>query len=278
MKNRVLDTLQLIGGNFILACSVVFLIIPNSVLSGGVAGVAIALAPFLTISVETIMTGIIVITFIMGYLFLGKAFAVKTIASSIMYPIFINGLSLIPHTVRVDPILASIFGGLVAGVGLGLVFRTGASTGGMDIPPLILASKTNVKVSVWIMVVDFFTILLGLSAYGLNDVLIGLLSVYSTTKAINIITTLGGQQAKQVFIISDYVDDILDMILENLDRGATIIDAHGGFTRKQKQIIMTVITTVEYPQLERHVKEVDKDAFLIVSDVTEVHGQGFYKI
>lgn len=272
------DTLLMIFGNFVLACSVVFLILPNKVLSGGVAGVSIALSPLLPFSPEVTMYLIILICFLLGWFFLGQGFAIKTAASSIMYPAFIALLSRIPYEVTVEPILASIFGGLLAGVGLGAVFRTGSSTGGMDIPPLIFSKYTKVKVSVWIMVVDFLTIILGLSTYGLNNVLIGLLSIWSTGQAINVISTFGGEQAKQVLIISDRTDEVLEMILKSIDRGATLLDAHGGYTRTSRQIIMTVLLKEQFAKLERHVKEIDPDAFLIVSDVTEVHGQGFYKV
>ena len=182
------------------------------------------------------------------------------------------------YHVPVDPLLASLYGGLLVGVGIGLVFRAGASTGGMDILPLILHKYTKIKTHTWIMIIDGLTILLGMTSFGLNSVLIGLISAYTMSKAINAIQTLGGQQAKQVFIITDYVDEVLEMILLNLDRGATLIDATGGYTKQKRKLIMSVLMTEQYAQLEKSVKEIDKDAFLIVSDATEVHGDGFYDL
>ena len=281
MKNtreKLIDAILLIAGNFILAISVTFFIIPNNILSGGVAGVSIAIKPFVDIEVTTLMSIIIGVTFVLGYIFLGKKFALKTVASSILYPIFIELLSHVDIPTNVDPILASIFGGALSGLALALTFKTGASTGGMDIPPLILEKLTRVKVSVWILVVDAITVLLGLMNYSLNDVLIGLVSVYAATTILDKISVIGGQQARQVTIISDFYDEILKHLHFEISRGSTLLKARGGYTLRDKEIILTVIDRSEYYELEKTVLDIDPDAFLIVSNVTEVHGLGFRTI
>ena len=144
-KHYLVESLSILVGNVLLAFGVSYFIIPNNILTGGVAGVAIALSPLLDISVENIITGLIVICFVLGYLFLGKGFALKTIASSILYPIIIKMLGQFNFQGNIDPLLASLYGGLVSGLGIGIVFRVGSSTGGMDIPPLILGKYTNIK-------------------------------------------------------------------------------------------------------------------------------------
>lgn len=277
LKNRYVDILLLILGNFVLAFAVSFFILPQNILSGGVAGIAVALQPILKLDVTTIINIVIVITFISGWIFLGKAFAIKTIASSIMYPVFINILGRYPMHVTMDPILASLFGGILIGVGLGFTFQTGSSTGGMDIPPLILEKYTRIKVSFWILVVDAITVLLGLMNYSLNDVLIGLVSVYAATKTIDKMMVLGGDQARQVTIISEHNDTILEHLHITMDRGSTLLKARGGFTGSDKEIIMSIIMKEQYLELEKTVLEIDPEAFLIVSNVTEVHGLGFRK-
>lgn len=277
-KKLFFDALSLLVGNLLLAFGVAYFIIPNNILSGGVAGLAIAISPLLKIEVDTLILVIIGLTFILGILFLGKEFALKTLTSSILYPALLKIMGVIEYQVPLDPLLASLYGGLIMGAGIGLVFRAGASTGGMDIPPLILQKYTKVKVHTWIMIIDGLTILLGMATFGLNSVLIGLISTYSMSKSMNAIQTLGGQQAKQVFIITDKLEEVLEMILETLDRGATLIDGKGGYTNQEKQLIMTILMTKQYAQLEKTVKEIDENAFLIVSDVTEVHGDGFYDL
>ncbi len=275
-KDFFIDAVSILVGNIFLAAGVAYFIIPNNVLSGGVAGLAIAISPFFNIEVDTLITIIIVISYILGYIFLGKSFALKTLSSSILYPVLLQVMSRFDVNFVVDPLLASLYGGLISGLGIGIVFRAGASTGGMDIPPLIMQKYTRVKAHTWMIVVDGITILLGLSTFGVNAVLIGLISAYAMSKMVNAVQTLTGQHAKQVFIITSKVDEVLEMIFLTIDRGATLIDSQGGYTKERRQLIMTVLMTDQYAQLEKRVKEIDKDAFLIVSDATEVHGYGFY--
>lgn len=277
IRNLFIESISIIIGNLLLAFAVAFFIIPNDILTGGVAGVAIALSPLLNISVETIITAMMVICFVLGSFFLGKDFALKTIASSILYPVFLNIMSNLAVPLGVEPILASLYGGLISGLGIGIVFRVGASTGGMDVPPLILGKYTKIKTHSWMIIVDGLTILLGITTFGLNAALIGLISAYSMSKMVDTVQTLSGVSTKQVFIITDRVDEVLHEILISIDRGATILEAMGGYTREPRKLIMTVLSTNQYAQLEKLVKEIDMDAFLIVSDATEVHGNGFYK-
>lgn len=278
MKSKLFDAVLLIMGNALLAFGVSFFILPNRILSGGVAGIAVALYPIFHIEHKLMMNSIIVFCFILGFIFLGKRFAAKTVVSSILYPMFVTMMSFLNYRPDLDPLMASIFGGLVMGLGLGLTFRTGSSTGGMDIPPLILEKYTKVRVSVWILFFDAFTVLLGLKSYGLNSVLMGLISVFAATFAIDRVQLLGGEQAKQVFIITQLNEEVLDHIHKLIDRGSTIIPARGGYTGDSRDIIMTVLMKDQYVALEKAVKEIDPDAFLIVSDVTEVHGNGFYRL
>lgn len=278
MKENITNWLLLFLGNFILVLGVVTFILPNNVLSGGVAGVAVALSPLVQIEPKVLINIILVVTFILGFIFLGKDFALKTVMSTILYPIYMSILSNFNIALDVDPLMASLFGGLVTGVGLGITFRTGASTGGMDIPPLILQKVTGVKLAVWMVIIDAITVMLGAKSYGVNAVLTGLISVFAATLAVDKMQLLGGAQAKQVLIITKNQPEVLQYIHANLDRGSTLIPATGGYTGEDRQIIMTVLEREQYVQLETAVKEQDEDAFLIVSDVTEVHGKGFYRI
>ena len=278
MRRKIIDGLLLVLGNFILSIGVSFFILPNNILSGGVAGISIALAPLLSIDTQIIINVIVIFCFFLGLFILGKDFAVKTIASSILFPFFISILTKVNYNFVVDPLMASIYGGLISGAGLGITFRTGASTGGMDIPPLILQKFTKIRVSIWIFIFDALTVLLGAKSFGLNGVLIGLISVFATTFAIDRVQLLGGETATQVMIITDKISDVLNYIHLHIDRGSTIIPARGGYTQQNKEIIMTVLMRDQYALLEKSVKEIDPGAFLIVSEVTEVHGQGFYRI
>ncbi len=278
MKENIKNWSLLFLGNFILVLGVVTFILPNDVLSGGVAGVAVALSPLVNIEPKYLINIILLVTFVFGFIFLGKDFALKTIMSTILYPIYMAILSNFNIAIDVDPLMASLFGGLVTGVGLGITFRTGASTGGMDIPPLILQKLTGVKLAVWMVIIDALTVLLGLRSYGINAVLTGLISVFAATFAVDKMQLIRGDGAKQVMIITMKKLEVLQYIHENLDRGSTLIPATGGFTGESRDMIMTILEREQYVQLETVVKEMDEDAFLIVSDVTEVHGKGFYRV
>ena len=276
-KSFLKDFILIFIGNFIIAIASMVFIIPNKILSGGVAGVSVALYPLFKIEPAMMINIVLIITYILGFIFLGKKFAMKTLTSTLLYPLFIYMFGRLDIQTTVDPILASIYGGLLTGMGLGITFRTGASTGGMDIPPLILEKFTNIKVSIWIMVLDGIIILLGLSTYGLNQVLIGFISIFTATFAIDRIQLLGGDKAKQVFIITKFNHEILHAIHTTIDRGSTLIPARGGYTNEEKEMIMTVLLNSQYTELEKIVNEIDPDAVMIVSAVTEMSGPGFYK-
>jgi uncharacterized membrane-anchored protein YitT (DUF2179 family) len=275
-------TLVLIG-NFFLACSVGFFILPYKVLSGGVAGIAVALEPITRIPATYWIYVLIIGLFLIGSIFLGKKFAVHTALSSFLYPVFLTYITSLNWNVGVDvdPLLASLYGGLLAGIGVGMVFRTGASTGGMDVPPLVVNKYTGIPVSKLVLVVDALTVLLGFSVYGLQAVLIGLISVWACAYALDKVMLFGGQEARSVMIISNSYRQITQAIHDFLDRGTTLLEAEGGYTGDERKIVLSVISKNQYPELVKVVSMIDKDAFIIVTDATEVKGNGFsfdYKV
>lgn len=275
MKRWLKDLALIVLGNFVLAFGVSTFILPNDILTGGVAGLAVALYPFFHVQYEVMINILIMSLFFLGWLFLGKQFALKTLASSILYPLFLSFFALVSYEVVLDPLLASIYGGLLTGVGLGLTFMTGASTGGMDIPPLILSKITGIRVALWIMAFDLLIVALGLYAYPLENVLIGFLSIFTTAFAIDKIEMVKAVRSRQVLIISPYYSEIMDVIHQEMNRGSTLLYAKGGYTEEKIPIILSIVNFKEYPILEARVKTIDPDVFMIVSDVNKVHGDGF---
>lgn len=275
MKNKIINWAIILLGNLILAIGVQMFILPFNILSGGVAGVAVALYPIFHIDYEIIINSLIIILFIIGWIVLGKEFALKTILSSISYPIFLTVITPFLPELKLDPILASVYAGLVCGVGIGLVMRCGASTGGMDIPPLILNKLFNFKVSTCVMFIDAATVVLGLVAYDLGAVLLGLVSVYCTSIAIDKVLGFGGTSSKAVWIISDQYQQIIDKIHSTLDRGTTITNATGGYTNMPKKVVLCVVDANQYPLLINIINEFDNKAFVITTDANDVHGEGF---
>jgi uncharacterized membrane-anchored protein YitT (DUF2179 family) len=281
MKEWVKNGLLLVIGNYILALSVGMFILPYNILSGGVAGIAVALQPFLSVSPAFIINVLVIGLFIIGAMTLGRQFAFSTAISSFLYPFMLTFTVKMQYTQALDPILASLYGGLLAGVGVGMVIRSGSSTGGMDVPPLVIHKYTHIEIHKLVLIVDALTVLLGFYAFGLEAVLIGFISVWACAFSLDKILVFGGQQAKAVYIISEHYKELIPLIHDKLDRGTTLLNATGGYTGENRPVILAVIMKNQYPELTQIIHSIDKHAFFIANETTEVKGYGFtldYKV
>ncbi|MGL5540288.1 MAG: YitT family protein [Erysipelotrichaceae bacterium] len=276
-KNVVIDLLLVVLGNIVLAAGIAFFIIPNNILSGGLAGIAIAVQPIINVEPQITINVLTIGFFLLGFLVMGKHFATKTLVSSILYPLFLNVFSVIrtDQMVTTNPLLASLYGGAFVGIGVGLVFRSGASTGGMDIPPLIVNKYTGIALPKLVMITDALTVLLGALVFGIEQALIGLIAVWVSTFMINKMILLGAHESKSVMIISERHEAITKGILENIQRGVTLLEGMGGYSKARKPVVMVVVSKRQYHDLSRMVTEIDPDAFMIISDVNDVRGLGF---
>lgn len=277
MRKNILKEIGIIAlGNFLVAISVEYFVLPFDILTGGVAGVAVAISPFIPMLSENLIINILVIgLFLIGWLILGKEFALKTFLSSILYPIFIYILGKFPIELDISPLLASIYTGLFGGFGIGIVLREGASTGGMDIPPLILNHYTGIETSKFILLTDGLTCVLGLVNYSLEALLNGLISVIITSVVINYIEVSHGSDSLSVQIISSKWLEIKDEVLKQLNRGVTIMDCKGGYTSNEYKMLMVVIDKREYAELLDILSMYDTNAFVITNPVKQVFGEGF---
>ncbi|MCH1939523.1 YitT family protein [Holdemania massiliensis] len=275
LKQKGKDIVWVVAGNAVLALAVSMFILPYDILSGGVAGIAVALQPLIPLPVTLMVNILVVGLFVIGACFLGKEFAMKTILSSLIYPVFLTFFSGRVPVLDLDPILASLYGGLLGGMGVGMALRTGASTGGMDIPPLIVHKLTHIEIAKLVLITDALTVLLGAFTYGLEAVLVGFVSVWASSVAIDKVLMFGGQQAKAIQIISDQYEQIIEQIHSRLERGTTLIEAQGGYTHEKRKIVLVVITKNQYPALMEMVTAIDKEAFVIANDTHEVKGFGF---
>lgn len=275
-KKSVINFLMVLAGTFLLSMSVEFFILPYNILSGGVAGLAVAFEPFFHID-KTLFANSAVIGFlILGAVILGKEFALTTMLSSLAYPIFNNLLIRVPNPITVDPILAALYAGLLGGTGIGIVMRAGSSTGGMDIPALILHKFTGIQISILVIIIDTLTVGLGIAAYGINSALLGLVSVFASGFAIGKVLSAGqGANAKSVHIISSHWEELRDGIYQELNRGVTILDGRGGFNSETKNIVLVVVSTRQYASLISLINRIDPKAFVITNDASDMHGEGF---
>ncbi len=275
-RKKLRDLLLIAAGTFILAISVEYFIIPFNILSGGVAGIAVAMEPIFHIEPTLFANVTMIALLVVGGFFLGREFMRNTIISSLLYPVFTTFLSRYPVEIAIDPAIAAFYSGLLGGAGIALVIRTGSSTGGMDIPPLILHKLTGVKISTLVMITDALTVALGIVAYDIAAALIGLISVFASGFAIDRVLSIGsGMDAKSVQIISERWEEIKCRINSELDRGVTILEGRGGFTGDRKSVLLCVVSARQYNNLLEMINEIDEHAFVITTDASDMHGEGF---
>lgn len=277
IKETIGSIVTIIIGNFIIAAGVALFIFPLDILSGGVAGIAVALQPVFHLDKTLVVNVLTIGLYLVGALTLGKRFALKTIVSTFVYPFFITFLTTMLSDVHItdNPLLASLYGGICIGIGIGLVYRVGGSTGGMDIPPLVINKYTGISLPTLVMCVDGLTVILGASTFGIEAAMIGLISVWICGKMIDKVITFGGHDAKQVMIITEKRQEMIDAIFREIDRGVTVLHAHGAYTNTDKPVIMVVVYKKQYTILNHIISMIDPEAFVIVSNVNEVQGEGF---
>ena len=213
---------------------------------------------------------------LVGWTLLGKKFALTTVISSFTYPIALEAANHIfgDLVITTDPMLNTIFAGLGIGIGLGIVIRTGASTGGMDIPPLVLNKYFRIPVSVSLNVFDMLILVLQIVYNPPERVLYGVLLVMIYTTVLDKVLMMGNTKT-EVKVISSQVEEIRQVILAQVDRGVTMLYGEGGYRQEQTQIVLSIVSNRELPRVEKLIRHIDPEAFMIVSRVTEVRGRGF---
>lgn len=276
MLQRGITLLTVIIGNAMYAAVAVLFLLPSGLPTGGTTGIALLVNRLTGLSVSMFVLGFNIVMLVVGFIFLGKKFAFTTIVSTFTYPICLELFGQIFANVHLtdDIWLNTIFSGLGIGVGLGSVIRMGASTGGMDIPPLILNKYFKIPVSVSLNAFDI-CILLGQAILIPPEMLLyGVILVMTYTTVLNKVLLLGGSKM-EVKIISRNPEPIRQAIIGHLDRGLTILRAEGGYSQEDRQVLLVVVSNRELHQLERIVKNIDPESFVIVSEVREVRGRGF---
>ena len=207
---------------------------------------------------------------------LGMKFALTTLVSTFYYPIILGILENVPvlQNVTDDKMLSTICGGLMIGLGIGVVIRCGASTGGMDIPPLVLNKKFGLPVSVMLYVFDFAILIFQMVFTNKEEVIYGILLVLIYTVMLDKVLLMGSTRT-QVKIISGEYEKLNHLIQEKLDRGTTLVYTQTGYLRKDQPMILTVVSNRELMRLNQIVQEIDPHAFMIIGNVNEVRGRGF---
>ena len=263
-------------GNTIYSCGIAAFVLPNDLITGGTTGIALILEHYFGLPIGLSVSIFNIVMFILAILILGKSFALTSLISTFYFPWILSQFQKVQFIQNMtdDFLLGSIFAGLMLGLGVGLVIRAGASTGGMDIPPLILNKKFGLPVSIGLYVFDFTILIIQMSFRDKERILYGILLVLIYSTLVDKVLLMGKTQM-QVKIISDHYEEINKVIQEKLDRGSTFFKTESGYLRKDSFAIMTVVSSRELPKLNELVLEIDKQAFIVINQVNEVMGRGF---
>lgn len=273
---KMTSLLMVLGGNLIYALSVKLFVLPANLMSCGTTGIGLVMNAFFGIPLTGFIFAFNVAMLALGWWVLGRSFAMTTVISSLFYPIALELLNRILGDVVIteDILLNVLFAGMGLGLALGIVMRAGASTGGMDIPPLILKKKFRIPVSASLWAFDFCILLTQMAFHPLEDLLHGILLIIVISIALNKVMLLGTSKT-EVKIVSDEASRIRDAILSRVDRGVTMLQARGGYRNNDTEVILSIVSNHELPKIERLARDIDPDCFMIISHVTEVWGRGF---
>lgn len=275
-RGSLLPALLVVLGNLLYALSVKLFLLPANLMSCGTTGIALVVNALtgLPISVFILLFNLAMLA--LAWWLLGRKFFLSTVFSSLFYPLSLEVLDQLLGEISItdDILLNVLFAGLGLGIGLGIVIRGGASTGGMDIPPLILEKYFRIPVSASLWVFDVCILLSQILFHPLEDLLYGIVLTMVLSFSLNRVLLLGTSKT-EVKIVSDQSGAILDAILSQMDRGVTLLHGEGGYRHAPTQLILSVVSRHELPKIEALARSIDPNCFMIVSQVSEVWGRGF---
>lgn len=282
-KERVTGIIEFLGlvvGCISMAVGINTFLKPHTIAPGGLSGLSVVLNKVTGISVSTMMLLIGVPLVIFAFKILGAKNSVKTLIGTILFSLIVNITSPLANLGATnDLLLSSISGAILLGIGIGIMFRVDASTGGTDLIALILSKKfPGIKPTKFMICLDAFVVISsGIASQNIEIALYSAIALYVVVKVADAIME-GFDYSKAFFIISNHADDIKSVITRELDRGLTILDGRGGYTNEEKQVLLVVVSKNQEVYLKKLVKTTDPSAFIIVSNVHEVLGEGFKKL
>lgn len=274
---KIRGFIELNLGVFLAAISVGFFLDPNNMAAGGVSGLGIVLQELLDIKLTVLIYIINIILVIASFFLMGKEFFLKTSYGVIVYPVFLSIVQLVMKQFsypELDMFLIVIFASLIMGVGMGLAYRNGGTTGGGDIIQAIMLKFFHVPYSKTMYVFDGLVVLCGCFLFGIEATLCAIIYIAITGQIVDAVT-FGGYNKRSVYIVTKKTEEVSEFILKKLVRGITKLDAHGGFSNEPKAVILCLLSSNEYFELRSFLDKIDSEAFLFVNKATEVRGYGF---
>ncbi len=274
-KEWLLNSVALAAGGFLFACGIHMFTEPNNIAMGGATGVALMLHQILPVPMGVLIVLLNLPLFFGSIKLLGREFMIKTVIATVVTSLFIDLTEFLPSFTE-DKLLAAIFGGILSGAGLGIIYLRGMATGGSDLlARILLVPFPFISYGQMILLID--TVIVAASAIVFRDfwtVLYSAIVVYLVSTVID--TILGGMdRAKTVQIITAQEEALKQEILTQLHRGVTLLDARGGWSNEEKTLLVVVVRKYELFRLKSIIHQTDPDAFVIVGDANEVLGEGF---
>ena len=276
MKQIIKTALIVILGNFTYALAVAFFIEPSGLITGGGTGLALFFNHIFGWKVPYVVFVINTCLFLVGWKVMGRRFAANSLLSTFCFPVELHIAEMIAmhYPTTDDIVLCTFFGGIIIGASLGIVIRTGASTGGMDIPPIVLNKIFGTQISGAMWVFDIGILILQALYKEQNLVLYGIILVVIYTNTLDR-TLILGKAKTQIKVVSRKSDEIRRAILQDIDRGVTVMYGRTGYLGKDTEITLSIVSARELTRTEQLIHQIDPEAFIIVSRVSEVKGRGF---
>jgi uncharacterized membrane-anchored protein YitT (DUF2179 family) len=271
--DKFIEYVYVLVGSAIVAIAFNQFLLPNQIASGGVSGISTILASVLGWEPAYVQWSFNIPLFIAGVLLLGRQFGAKTLVGTIFLP-FVVFLTKDWAPWTLDPLLGSLFGGIAVGLGLGIVFRGKASTGGTDLAAQIINKYTGFSLGACVAMIDGLIVLAAAVVFDIERGLYALIGLYVTSKTIDMVQ-VGIGRSKMTLVITSKQEEVREAILNKIDRGMTKLSAYGGYTDEERPVLMCVVDQTEFTKLKQVVKTIDPAAFIIVTDASEVLGEGF---
>lgn len=263
-------------GNAVLAFTVAAFLVPQGIIMGGATGIGLTIGHFIALDLSAIIFVVNIVLFVLGTIVLGKKFALTTLISTFVYPVFLSVMRSIPGITELTDniMLAALYGGALLGLGIGLVVRVGASTGGTDILALVLHKWFHISLAVFVYVVDFTVLLCQALFSNSEQILYGILVLIVSTMALNRVMLMGQAQI-QLFIITEKYEEVKEKVLKEMDAGVTMVHIETGYGAKQQKGVLCVIPNRKLYSINQMVQMIDPQAFITITQINEVRGRGF---
>ncbi|HWR62202.1 MAG TPA: YitT family protein [Clostridia bacterium] len=266
---------MIIAGAALGGISFNIFLMPHKLLSGGVSGIALILNYIFGFSPGVLVFVFNIPIFLAGYKYVDKEFILLSLIGMTAFSVFIDMFAFMKDIIYIDDVLLScLYGGVFNGIGMGIVFRNRASQGGVDIVAVILKKYFSINLGTTSLLINIAVVTLGSYFYGIKLAMYTLVSMYVSSTVLDKVMK-GFGSSKSVMIITDREQQVADTILATLGRGVTYLEGEGAYTKNKKRVIYCIVTLNQLAKLKQIVREVDGDAFMAVSDTSEVLGHGF---